>query len=162
MIIVQSLIMSDLGTIALDLNSYYWLGGSTCSGKTTICDSLSLRFHLDIHHRDDAIAEHWKQANPQNHPSICEWLHLRQAGSAEELLDRSVDDLVSLMISAFREDFSLTLEDLARTNLEPCTIVEGMRLLPEILMPHLEDKDRAVWLVPSFVFCQEEFPAFAA
>ncbi len=147
--------MNEPEVVTPDLNSLFWLGGSTCSGKTTICASLSGRYHVDIQHRDDVISEHWDRADPQNHPAIYEWLRLRQAGRSEELLDMPIDNLVTLMISAFREDFSLTLEDLSQQDLKPRTIIEGMRLLHEALVPLLEEKERAVWLAPSVALYKE-------
>ena len=46
---------------------------------------------------------------------MCEWRDLRSGGQLSELLDRTVGDLVSVFISAFREDFRLTQEDLSQS-----------------------------------------------
>ena len=131
------------------LSSLYWLGGSTCSGKTTICAQLSERFGVTVSHRDDFIEDHFKRANPQDHPAICEWLYLRKEATRAEILERSVDDLVTLLIGAFREDFALTQEDLLKEKLASGTVVEGLRLLPDIIAPLLERSNLAAWLVLS-------------
>ena len=131
------------------LNSLYWLGGSTASGKTTICSHLTERFGATVHQRDDAIEDHWTRINPQDHPALYEWCDYRKRGRVQEFIRRPIDDLVNLLVTAFREDFSLTLADLSEMKLGPRTIVEDLRFSPDSLVPLLADKRRAVWIVPS-------------
>ena len=95
------------------------------------------------------IEDHWTRINPQDQPALWEWREFRERGSLSEFLSRPVDDLVSLLVTAFHEDFPLTLEDLSQTKLNSRTIVEGLRLPPNLLVPLLEDKSRAIWIVPS-------------
>ncbi len=47
------------------------------------------------------------------------------------------------------EGFALIVEDLARLAAHPPVVVEGFRLLPHLVAPHLQGPDRAVWLLPT-------------
>jgi hypothetical protein len=55
------------------------------------------------------------------------------------------------------EGFDLLLEDVQRLPTDRPILVEGFRLLPHLVRPHLSNPRHAVWLVPTPDFRQEAF-----
>jgi hypothetical protein len=47
------------------------------------------------------------------------------------------------------EGFALIVEDLLQLPAHPPVVVEGFRLLPHLVAPHLDGRSRAVWLLPT-------------
>ena len=76
--------------------------------------------------------------------------------------DRWLNRSPELMRDTFHwfrgEGFHLIIEDMRARSGEPC-IVEGFRLLPDLLKPLLIDTSQAVWLLPTSGFRQSTFEA---
>ncbi len=43
--------------------SIYWLGGSTCAGKTTVSNVLSEKYNLKVYHCDEYLGKHIEKSN---------------------------------------------------------------------------------------------------
>ncbi len=54
--------------------------------------------------------------------------------------------------------FDLVLDDLRQLPDDHLVLVEGFRLLPQLIRPHLSDPRHAVWLLPTREFRQAAFP----
>jgi hypothetical protein len=48
----------------------YWLGGSPCSGKSSIARLLAERYHFKTYHCDDAFPAHQQRHIPHHHPTF--------------------------------------------------------------------------------------------
>ena len=57
-------------------SSSYILGGSPCSGKTTVAERLSKDFDLPYYKVDDHQMRHIKHANHENHPTMFAYAHM--------------------------------------------------------------------------------------
>lgn len=57
------------------------------------------------------------------------------------------------------EGFDLLIEDLQSLPADVVVLVEGFRLLPRLVAPHVSDPRHAAWLLPSPDFRQEAFGA---
>lgn len=55
------------------------------------------------------------------------------------------------------EGFDLVLDDLRQLPDDHLVLVEGFRLLPQLIPPHLSDPRHAVWLLPTPEFRQAAF-----
>jgi len=91
------------------LKSVYWLGGSPCSGKTSISEILAGRFDLDVYHVDEVFETHRQGLNPARQPNLSKWL----ASSWNERWMQPIDRLVEEVIACYREHFALIVDDLA-------------------------------------------------
>ncbi|MGC4054753.1 MAG: hypothetical protein QM757_38395 [Paludibaculum sp.] len=131
------------------LCNVYWIGGGSCSGKTTIARRIAERFGLLLHSTDDAMEEHSRRCAAEE----CPLLHQFQAMSMDE---RWVLRSPEVMLETFHwfrgEGFRCIIEDLLRIPADQRVIVEGFRLLPRLVQPFLPDSSRAVWLLPSAGF----------
>jgi 2-phosphoglycerate kinase len=123
-----------------------WIGGSTCSGKSSVAERVAHQRGYGVYHCD--VHEHELIRDVGDaHPTI-------QARVSRSLDDTwvglSVDELVDESLQFFRELFPLLLEDVRRS--EVPLVVEGHQLLPELLAPSLTEGDEAVWLVATLPF----------
>ena len=54
----------------------YVLGGSPCSGKSTIAEKLSKRFGWGYYKVDDYEREHLRRCRPDRHPTMCRYAEM--------------------------------------------------------------------------------------
>ena len=59
-----------------DLAHVFWMGGSPCSGKSSITELLSERTKLQYYSCDDAFTEHGKRVTALKQPAFHEVLHM--------------------------------------------------------------------------------------
>ncbi len=135
------------------LEHVYWMGGSPCSGKTTIARAMVDRYGFHYYDCDHAFWRHNKIINAEQQPVFYRVMHL----SSEELWMRPVEQQAAEETAIYREEFPLILEDL----LSLCTalprttqpvLAEGAALLPECVAPLLSDPCQAIWIVPAAEF----------
>ena len=63
----EEMILADRKTKRL-FSQTYILGGSPCSGKSTIAERLSSEFNLSYYKVDDHEREHSNRCHPEHHP----------------------------------------------------------------------------------------------
>lgn len=137
------------------LDHIRWVGGGTGAGKTMVTRRLAEQFGLPVYSSDATIS-----------------VHSARLGAAAPLLERfrrmSMDERWVLRdpVSMYwtfpwfqGEGFDLLIEDLRSLPSSSVTVVEGFRLLPQLVRPHLSDPRHAVWLIPSPRFRRAAFAA---
>ena len=133
------------------LRHVYWLGGGSAAGKSTVARRIAARHGLRVYSTDDVMAEHARRGSRED----CPLLHRFMAMDVDE---RWVDRPPKAMLETFHwfrgEGFDLIIEDLLRLPRETGVIVEGFRLLPNLVKPLLSVPNRAVWLLPTPDFRQ--------
>ena len=136
----------------LDRERFYWLGGSPCSGKSTIAEMLGAQYGLQIYHCDDFFFADMRAADPHRQPR----LHKIARMSWDEILSRPVPEQLADVLQIYREGFPLMMRDLVRRQEEAPPdiqfLVEGAALLPELITPLLPEPRRAIFLVPMPAF----------
>jgi 2-phosphoglycerate kinase len=135
------------------LKSVFWLGGSPCSGKSSISEILASRFDLDVYHVDEAFETHRQGLNPAKQPTLSRWL----ASSWNELWMQSVDRLVEDAIGCYREQLDLILSDIAASPRGKVLLVEGTALLPREIARILPNRNQAIWIAPTSNFQREHY-----
>jgi dephospho-CoA kinase len=127
----------------------YFIGGSPCAGKSTICDLLATRHGWKTYHCDEHYDAHLELAKPGSTLSKFQnltWL--------EAFTSRSLETMIHDELEANRELGVLALEDLRR--IDSPVIAEGMAFMPQLLVK-LEPGVRAVYLIPSESFQREHY-----
>jgi hypothetical protein len=124
-----------------------WLGGSPCSGKSTVAALLAERYGLRLYSCDSHFGRHSLAADLEGQPTLA---RLRAASWTEVFL-RPLGPMVRDQITACREEFPMVLADLAALPPGPPVLAEGMALLPECLALRPRPQ-RAAWLVPAPAF----------
>lgn len=122
-----------------------WIGGGSGSGKSTVARRVAERCGLRLYSTDEAMAAHAKRVRPEDAPLLSAFLAM---DLDERWVDRSPEDMLATFHWFRGEGFALIVEDLLALAPEP-VVVEGFRLLPELVEPLLADRDHAVWLLPT-------------
>lgn len=126
----------------------YWLGGSTCAGKTTISNILSEKYGFIVYHCDEYLAKHIEKSNAQEHPNLNRVTKI----SWNDILSMKVDEYLKWTIGLYNEEFKMILEDLYKLSEGKPILVEGVGLFPELINNVISDIDHAILLVADDVF----------
>ncbi len=135
------------------MSHIYWIGGSPCSGKSSIARILSERYGLRIYDCDSMYEAHLKRAVPGKHP------HLTRAAeiSWDEVWMHPVDYLTEREFAFYREEFELIREDLIAMPQDTPICAEGAALLPELLAAMKISPQKAIWIMPTEEFQRREY-----
>ena len=124
----------------------YWIGGSTCAGKTTISNILAVKYGFTVYHCDEYLGKHMEKSNAQEHPN------LSRKVSFNDILSMKVEEYLNWSMDVFNEEFEMILEDLDKLSDGKPILVEGVNLLPKLIKDEITDINHAVWLVANEVF----------
>jgi hypothetical protein len=124
----------------LTLGNVLWIGGSTCSGKSTIADRIAEERGLTVYHVDEHEQDHAERARAAGLPVYESWLGMTLT---ERWAFSSLDQLVADTLTLSEERMPLILEDIG----EGPVVVEGFQIYPWLVGPLLESPRQAVWLV---------------
>src|SRR5687768_9267393 len=94
--------------VLIELAHVYWIGGSPCSGKSSIAEALAATYNMQLYKADDAYFRHTKGVTPERQPIFYKIAHL----SADELWMRDVEEQVIEELALYREEFPLIVDDL--------------------------------------------------
>ncbi|MBE2224205.1 MAG: hypothetical protein IAF02_21885 [Anaerolineae bacterium] len=138
----------------------YWIGGSPCSGKSSIVDLLAAStgsatvastgsaavepVETAVYHCDDHFDSHLKQTSPENQPEF----YRLQGMSWDDLWMRPVPEQVVHELAIYREQFPMILADLLKLPSNRPLLVEGAALLPE-LVANVTQPNQAFYVVPT-------------
>ncbi len=122
-----------------------WIGGGSGSGKSTVAGRVAERCGLRLYSTDDAMAGHAERVRPEDAPLLAAFMAMDMD---ERWVNRSPEDMLATFHWFHGEGFALIVEDLLALAPEP-VVVEGFRLLPELVEPLLADRRHAVWLLPT-------------
>ena len=131
----------------------YWLGGSPCSGKSTIAERLTLQYNLTYFRCDDSLTAHIASSDPRHQPTLA---RLRTMTSDEIWLE-PVAAQVERVIAIYREEFSLLLAELQALHTGRPILAEGAALMPELVRQDPTWAAHAVWMVPTPAFQREHY-----
>lgn len=126
----------------------YILGGSPCSGKSTIAKSLADRYDLGFYKIDDYSRDHQAVCQPGRHPVMS---RISRMGW-NEIWSRPVATQVQEEMEYYREEFELILADLGGYDPGKPIILEGAALLPELIAALPVNRNRVLYLVPTEAF----------
>lgn len=152
MIAIESFLL-DMSETEDRLSNVFWLGGSPCSGKSSISEILSDRFDLDVYHVDEVFETHQQDLNPAQQPTLTKWL----ASSCNERWMQPLDRLVEDAIACYREHFALIVDDIAARPSGKTLLVEGAALLPREVANTLRQRSHAIWIIPTASFQREHY-----
>ncbi len=126
----------------------YWLGGSTCAGKTTISNALAAKYGVTVYHCDEYLGQHIEKSNELEHPNLNKIAN----ASWDDILSMNVGNYLNWTTASFSEEFEMILEDLDQLPDDKPIVVEGINLLPRLIKEKLVDINQAVWLVADETF----------
>lgn len=136
-----------------DLAHVLWMGGSPCSGKSSIAEMLASEYGLEVYCCDNAFFEHAKRVDPREQPVFHRIIHM----TWDEIWMRPVGVQIADEFACYREEFALIIDDLLAYPQSTPVIVEGAALLPNCVSGLLLDRCRAIWVVPTEAFQRERY-----
>jgi hypothetical protein len=129
------------------LEHVLWIGGASTSGKTTIATRLARRHGLRWYSADAHTWEHRDLAIAAGHEGAVRWESMTHEERRATLVD-SPAELVTLNLDFERGP--MIVDDLRRLPAAPLIVADGSTILPELVAQGHADRDRAVWLLPTF------------
>lgn len=126
----------------------YVLGGSPCSGKSTVAAQLARDFDLAYYKADDYEAAHLQRCRPDRHPVMWRYAHMIW----HEIWSQPVVEQVRDEFAFYRERFELVLEDLAGFDASRPLLLEGAAFLPELVQRCGVRRERVLFMVPTAEF----------
>ncbi|WP_033443546.1 hypothetical protein [Saccharothrix sp. NRRL B-16314] len=131
-----------------------WLGGGSGAGKSTIARRIAERHGLHLYATDDVMSDHAARCTPEDAPFLRRFADMDMD---ERWVDRSPEAMLETFHWFRGEGFGLIVEDLLRLPAGTGVLVEGFRLLPHLVRPHLVEPGQAVWLLPTPDFREAAF-----
>ncbi len=135
------------------LEHVYWLGGSPCSGKSTIAAHLAQRHALRWYCCDDHLVGHARRADAVRMPELA------AVGSLawEAFFAREVAELLEDECRIYAHEFAMIVQDLLALGGDRPIVAEGAALMPALVAPWAAP-GRALWLLPSEPFQRRIYP----
>lgn len=131
-----------------------WIGGGSGAGKSSVARRLAERYGLRLYATDDVMDAHARRTTSENAPLLAAFLAM---DPDERWVNRSPRTMLDTFHWFQGEGFGLIIEDLLALPADTGVIVEGFRLLPELVAPYLTTPDHAVWLLPAPAFRRAAF-----
>lgn len=145
--------MSSDEELRTRLRHVYWIGGGSGAGKSTVARRLAERYGLRYCGTDESMQDHARRTTAVEAPLLHEFIGMSMD---ERWVNRSPEAMYETFHWFQGEGFRLIVEDLLAMPPGHGIVVEGLRLLPNLVAPLLADRSRAVWLLPT-----PDFRAFA-
>jgi hypothetical protein len=124
----------------------YWLGGGSGSGKSTIARRLAVANDLQVYDTDRVMPEHAARLTAEEAPMLALFKGMNMD---RRWVFRTPQEMLETFHWFRGGGFDLIVDDVAQLPAEPPVIVEGFRLLPHLVEPHLGECARSVWLLPT-------------
>ncbi|ETT66154.1 hypothetical protein MHI43_19085 [Paenibacillus sp. FSL H8-0457] len=136
-----------------DYSHVYWIGGSPCSGKSTIAEKLAKDYSCTYYQCDLFNEKHVSICHPSEHPTMSRLKDM----SWNALWSRPVEQQVEEELEFYREEFGMIMDDVSALPDTSPIIVEGAALLPEKVEHLVPSPHHAIWIVPVPAFQKEHY-----
>lgn len=135
------------------LSHVYWIGGSPCSGKTSIARMLTEEQGFRYYKSDDFYDDHLLRSQPALQPKLHKLKGLSWGQYwADQFCSIPIEQQTQDTIDIYEEQFPMMIEDLLALPDSSPILVEGAIVLPQRMAPLLEKPHQAIWLFPTSEF----------
>ena len=130
------------------MNPVYYIGGSPCSGKSTIAEMLVEKYNFKYFKQDDYLEEYFNRGIQEGND-----LFKRVASfSKDEMWLRQPDQLRDEEIALYQAMFRYFLNDLSHLLGDKPIIAEGAGFMPRLLKGEGVDKQSFCGMIPTKEF----------
>ncbi len=134
-------------------DNIYWIGGSPCSGKSSIAELLIKEFGFEYYKCDDFLDDYIKRGSEKNIQIMNKFLKMDLDETWLREVESQVEDEFEFYINAFE----FIKEDLSKITTEKPVIVEGAAILPELILLNKIDSNNYICIVPTKEFQREKY-----
>jgi 2-phosphoglycerate kinase len=134
--------------LQLLFSTAYILGGSPCSGKSTVAEMLSARYGFQYYKADDHESEHMQRARSHQQPVMFKYSKMNW----DAIWSQTPEDLCSDELAHYHERFPFVLDDLQQLDAEDPVILEGAAFLPDLIHPYSVKPENVVFMIPTAEF----------
>lgn len=138
--------MMDLNTAIKQVN---WIGGSPCSGKSSVTELITQRHDLTYYKCDDYLDYYMSVGAERGIPILQKF---RNMNADQTWLERSVEEQVEDEIEFCREVFPIVKEELNKKYTNETIVAEGALIMPETIIKEGIDRQKYVCIVPTAEF----------
>jgi 2-phosphoglycerate kinase len=125
-----------------------WMGGSPCSGKSSIANLLAEQYGLVLYHVDEMLNRHLEQVTHETQPNLYKWTHTPW----DDLWMQPPETLLQEAIGCYGEQLEMILQDLRALAPQERILAEGCSLLPDRVAEVMAEQTHGIWVVPSESF----------
>ena len=136
--------MQDQTEVTRALSHVLWIGGSPCSGKSTISHTLARVYVFVDYHVDAWSSNHFARRVAAGDAEAEAFMNMTMD---QRWIERSVKTLTDEAITQWTCEFPLVIEDLLSLPRETCIVAEG-NFFPACVVPYLSSP-RSGYLVSS-------------
>lgn len=130
------------------MNKIYYIGGSPCSGKSTIAEMIAKDFNFSYFKVDDYLEDYISRGKALHKPYCMKFAKL----SPDEVWLRDPVIQNKEELELYREMFEFILEDLGKIKSQNGIITEGAALLPELIKEIDVNNHSYICIVPTKEF----------
>jgi shikimate kinase len=131
----------------------YYIGGSPCSGKSTIAELIEKKYNFKYYKLDDKLEEYTKRASRAGKKYSSNYYTM----NTDEIWLRTPAIQNREEFEIYREIFEYVLEDLEQIGHEISVIAEGAGFLPELMNLIVVPKNEYICIVPTKEFQIEKY-----
>jgi len=127
------------------------IGGSPCSGKSTISNMLKEKYECQVINVDDYMGPHIGECNKSDHPYMYQWKEYPW----HELFSRDVSVQLKEEIYFYMEEWTMSKRDILKDTASDFVIIEGCALMPVLvheLMP-----TQVLYMLPTESFQRDKY-----
>lgn len=140
--------------MSTEFSNVYWIGGSSGAGKSTISKRIADLHECKIYSTDNAMGDHSSRCTPEDCPNL---ELFKKMSMDERWVNRDPKEMLDTFHWFNGEGFDMIIEDLRNIPKDSTVIVEGFRLLPNLVKPYLRSLNNGIWLIPTPQFRKAAF-----
>ncbi len=126
----------------------FYIGGSPCSGKSTVAEIIAKKFDLHYFRVDDHLEEYIQAAADNNYPISSKISGMKP----EQIWMRNPVDQKDEELELYREMFGFIKDDLNKINHYRGIIAEGVAFLPELMWQEKVKQNHFLCITPTIEF----------
>ncbi len=130
----------------------YYIGGSPCSGKSTVAEMISRKHDIYYYKLDDRLHDHMKQAAKDGKYLCKSYFNMTPDQVWMRKPYIQFDDEVNI----YKEIFEYALREIRKLNI-PTVITEGSGFLPELMKQIGVGKSEYICITPTRDFQEKEY-----
>lgn len=135
------------------MRDIYFIGGSPCSGKSSIAEKLSTELGFAYYKLDDFLFQYMEEAARAGKPICAAQLSME----FEEMWMRDPVRQADEELAMYEEIFPCVMRDIARLSPDEPVVAEGAGLLPMLMQREHIARNRYICIVPTDAFQRENY-----